>query len=208
MTNLTTTPLSAEVKVTTANAHDEAEHSPFMDDLLSGRSGREEFVRLTGQLWFVYDALESACRAHADDPRISPLIDRRLERLPALEADLSTLLGEDWRDRLAPRPATSAYTHRLRTCAPHELAAHHYTRYLGDLSGGQVIPTMLRRHYDLTEGMSFYSFDEIDKIKPYKDAYRARLDDLPLDEAERQQFLEEAVEAFVLNTAMFDDLAR
>ncbi len=57
--------------------------------------------------------------------------------------------------------------------------AHHYTRYLGDLSGGQAIGRILDRDFDLGgRGISFYSFESVPKPKPYKDAYRARLDAL------------------------------
>lgn len=208
MTSVTTTSLSTQVRETTASAHEQAENSPFMGDLLSGRLDRDAFVRLTGQLWFVYDALERACRAHADDPRLEPLLDERLDRLPALEADLRVLVGDNWRKTLSPRDATITYARRLAAADPVELAAHHYTRYLGDLSGGQVIPTMLRRHYDVTEGVSFYAFDDIGKVKPYKDGYRERLDQLPLTEEEHHRFLDEAVEVFRLNTALFADLTR
>jgi hypothetical protein len=53
---------------------------------------------------------------------------------------------------------------------------HHYTRYLGDLSGGQAIGRILARTFgpENGDGTSFYRFDVVPK--PYEDAYRARLD--------------------------------
>lgn len=203
----TETPLHTLLKESTARAHDEAENSSFMGDLMAGRSGREAFVALTQQLWFVYSALEESVDALAGDPLFVPLHDERLRRLPALERDLD-VLDPGWRDRITPTPGTSAYVARLRECAadPARLVAHHYTRYLGDLSGGQVIPTMLGRHYGITDGLEFYRFAEIAKPKPYKDAYRAALDALPLDDDAKQVVADEAVEAFRLNTAMFADL--
>lgn len=203
-----TEPLSRLLRISTTQVHDEAEHSTFMADLLAGRADREAFVRLTEQLALVYAALEDVVDAHADDPVVAAVDDRRLRRLPALAADLDALRGPGWRDDLTPLPATGAYVERLRGCAgdPARLVAHHYTRYLGDLSGGQVIPTMLTRHYGVEEGLSFYRFDELGKIKPYKDAYRAALDALPLDAAARARAADEAVEAFRRNTALFADL--
>lgn len=78
-------------------------------------------------------------------------------------------------------------------------------RYLGDLSGGQVIKTMVRRHYGVEDGLSFYEFD-IPKPKVYKDDYRAALDALPLTESERGTALEAATRAFELNHQLFLDL--
>jgi heme oxygenase (biliverdin-producing, ferredoxin) len=64
---------------------------------------------------------------------------------------------------------------------PAEYVAHHYTRYLGDLSGGQVIGAMIERHYGATpEQLTFFSFEGIEKPVPYKREYRTALDALEL----------------------------
>ena len=88
--------------------------------------------------------------------------------------------------------------------------AHHYTRYLGDLSGGQAIGRVLARAYELEqpEGVRFYDFEDIPKPKPYKDAYRARLDALPLGEDDKAAVLAEVKVAFDLNGALFAELSR
>ena len=86
--------------------------------------------------------------------------------------------------------------------------AHHYTRYLGDLSGGLAIGRIVARTYGVgPEALAFYAFPGIPKPKPYKDAYRARLDALPLDEAHKQRVLQEVRAGFALNTAFFTELA-
>ena len=86
--------------------------------------------------------------------------------------------------------------------------AHHYTRYLGDLSGGQIIRHKLRQVYGLTDdGVRFYTFDEIAKPKRFKDGYRALLDGAGWDAGEQTALIAEANEAFRLNRAVFDDLA-
>ena len=77
-------------------------------------------------------------------------------------------------------------------------------RYLGDLSGGQIIARRLRDHYGIDgEGAAFYDFSALGKIKPYRDAYRERLDALELHDDVRDRVLAEAVLAFRLNTALF-----
>lgn len=55
--------------------------------------------------------------------------------------------------------------------------------------------------------MRFYEFTEIPKPKPYKDAYRARLDALPLTEEDKDAVLAEVKDVFGLNGALFTELS-
>lgn len=80
------------------------------------------------------------------------------------------------------------------------MIAHHYARYLGDLSGCQIIVWMVGNHYGVDpDTLSFYRFDELGKLKPYKDNYRAVLDGLVLAGRERNALLDEAHQVFILN---------
>ncbi|WP_327785624.1 biliverdin-producing heme oxygenase [Arthrobacter sp. 18067] len=107
----------------------------------------------------------------------------------------------------ARRQAYAAQLAALGPTSATYLMAHHYVRYLGDLSGGQIISALVQRHYGLTpEGLNFYAFKEIGKIKPYKDAYRARLDATDFSAAERSEILNYAAEAFETNRQVFVDL--
>ncbi len=104
-------------------------------------------------------------------------------------------------------PATHRYVDRLERVAATGpgYAGHAYTRYLGDLSGGQVVRTMLERNYGFQpEELTFYAFGV--KAKPFKDHYRALLDDLGFTAEQADTAVEEAVCAFELNSALFDDL--
>ncbi|MGV9482369.1 biliverdin-producing heme oxygenase, partial [Gordonia aichiensis] len=90
---------------------------------------------------------------------------------------------------------------------PARYVAHHYTRYLGDLSGGQVVAHRMREHYGLgASALSFYAFDGIDKLKRYKDAYRDRIDALAIAEPDIERLVAEAISAFELNQALFAEL--
>ena len=198
-------PFSAAIRDRTRLAHEEAESSPFVRELMEGKRSRADYIALAGQQYFVYRALEEIGARLRDDPQIGALLSAELDRLDAIEADLD-FLDPGWREHLVPLPATQAYVDRLHEIAnwPGGYLAHHYTRYLGDLSGGQIIRTMLQRHYGLgEEGIAFYRFPEITKPKVFKDEYRAALDAVPFDEAERERVLEEANVAFRCNEAMF-----
>lgn len=211
MTTRTIAPLTDRLREATAAAHEEAEHSGFMSDLLDGKLDLGAVGALAGQLRFVYGALEDAVRTIAGTPVGAAIADPRLERATRLDEDLDHLLGPRWRGDLKPLPATVCYANRLADLAragdAAAIAGHHYVRYLGDLSGGQIIARRLRDHYGIDgDGARFYDFGAVGKIKPYRDAYRARLDalDLPGDVAERA--IAEAVLAFRLNTALFREL--
>ncbi|MDK7133994.1 heme oxygenase (biliverdin-producing) [Corynebacterium sp. UMB4614] len=210
MTTTIDKPLSAALRDATAEVHERAENSSFMQRLLSGQLTEAAAADLAGQLWFVYDALENAARSVANSPIAGAVADPRLERRGALEADLKLLIGEDWREKIQALPATAAYVARLEEIAgkPVEVVAHHYVRYLGDISGGQVIAAMLRSHYGIPAGaLNFYDFSAIGKIPPYRNGYRERVDGLALNNDQRATLLTEAEKAFNFNTAIFAELA-
>lgn len=202
-------PFSAALRERTRKAHEEAESSPFVRELLEGKQSRSDYVALAGQQYFVYQALEAVAEQLREDAVAGAFIAPELTRLPAIEADLD-FLDPGWRERLQPLPATQAYVETIRRTAdwPGGFIAHHYTRYLGDLSGGQVIRTLLQRQFGFgADGVSFYLFADIEKLKRFKDAYREQLDAVPWDDAERERVLAEANVAFRCNEAVFVELA-
>ncbi|MCW2815623.1 MAG: heme oxygenase [Nocardioides sp.] len=153
-------------------------------------------------------------RAHADDRVVAAVHDPGLERLAHIDADL-----DHWApgtDPAAPfdSPAATAYRDRVRAAADlaaagwgGALVAHHYTRYLGDLSGGQGIGRALDRCFGLDgAGLAFYAVAEVPRPKLYKDAYRARLDALGLDAADTRRVVDEVRAAFGLNQAVLAEL--
>ncbi len=204
-----TTPFSEVIREATRAQHTEAEHSAFMGDLLGGRLGLSAYARYTEQLWYVYRALEQAADRLAGDPVAGPFLRPGLRRLAALERDLEHLGRAG---RAAPLPATAAYAARIEETGrtwPAGYVAHHYTRYLGDLSGGQVIRGIAERTWGFDrkgDGVRFYVFEQIGNPAAFKREYRELLDALPLDEVERQRMVEECRRAFTLNSAMFANL--
>lgn len=205
-------PLSVSLRECTSMAHEHAEESPFMSRLLEGTLSTAAVADYTGQLWFVYRVLEQGVRDNAGQTYLRELADSRLERLPAIEADLDELIGPGWREELVAGAATRAYVGHLETlAASHDqlgLLAHHYTRYLGDLSGGQIIARMLQKRYGISSrGVNFYDFGGLGKIKPYRDTYRDCLDSLALEPGARSWLIAEANQAFACNGAVFQELA-
>lgn len=84
---------------------------------------------------------------------------------------------------------------------PEFLIAHAYTRYLGDLSGGQVLGRIAQKSMGLksSEGLSFFAFPGVSSPNLFKQLYRSRMNSVELTEEQRTGVLEEAVRAFELN---------
>lgn len=202
-------PLSTAMREGSRAEHEAAEGSTFMAELLDGRLTAQAYADLLLRLRRVYAALEEVVAEHRADPVVAAVHDPALERLAAIDADLA-----HWAPGVDPddvdSPAASAYVDRIRAGAAWGglLVAHHYTRYLGDLSGGQVIGRVLQRTFDLPEGVGvcFYDFAQIAKLKPYKDDYRARLDALDLTPGEVERVVDEVRAVFSLNQAVFEEL--
>ncbi|SFP46409.1 heme oxygenase [Amycolatopsis arida] len=204
-------PFSQALRESTREAHDRAHHSAYMEALLAGSLTLAEYARLATQYYFIYEAIERASDAMVDDPVGGPFVIDELRRLPALTRDLEFLLGPDWRAELRPVPATEEYVRRIQAAAfdwPGGYVAHHYTRYLGDLAGGQVVRSLLARTYGITgPGALFYDFGALGSPSAFRRRYRSRLDNADWDAAERVRIVAEVLLAFELNIAVLADLA-
>lgn len=207
---LAETAFSAQLRAATAAAHQRAERADFVTALLKGELDREALMTFLVQQLHLYAALEEVGASLLTDPVAGGFVDPALDRAPALHDDLALLIGPGYDDEARMLPATRRYVDRIREVAswPGGFVAHHYTRYLGDLSGGLVLGKTLVRRYGLRwdAGARFYVFDQIPDPASYKAAYRARLDAVPWDAAERQRVVDEANTAFDLNAALFADL--
>ncbi len=204
---------STVVRESSWSDHSDSEGSTFMEDIMRGVGTRQDYVDLVAQHYFMYEALEEAAAKLLASDETAAFHPAALVRMPALEADLAHLIGADWRERIAPVPATAAYAARIREVADEGwvagVVAHHYTRYLGDLSGGQMIARRVAKQHELgTDGVAFYDFTELGPIPDFKTTYRAGLDAFgeTLDEAEQQRMLDEVRTAYHFNTAVFVDL--
>ncbi|MXS75271.1 biliverdin-producing heme oxygenase [Microbacterium sp. CSI-V] len=203
---------STALRERSRTAHSSSEGADFMTDLMNGSGTREDYVALVAQHWFIYEALEAATERMRVDPVASVFLSDKLTRLPALEADLEFLIGADWRERILPLPTTQAYVARIRRVAvtwPGGFVAHHYTRYLGDLSGGQFIGRLMQRRFGFgTNGVGFYLFGDIADPEAFKNVYREQLDAAPWDAAEKERVIDEVLVAYRFNTELFVDLSR
>lgn len=200
--------LSGRLRQATSEVHERAHHSGYMSALLGGRLPIEGYTLLAEQYLAIYGALEAAGDALVTDPAAGPFVIDELRRVPALRTDVAALGGSVESPRVLPE--TAAYVARLADTAADapRFVAHHYTRYLGDLAGGQVVGKLLERTYGITgAGALFYDFSALGSPSQFRTRYRELLDSAPWDEVDRQRALDEAVHAFELNIAVLDALA-
>jgi heme oxygenase (biliverdin-producing, ferredoxin) len=203
--------LASKLKEGTKKAHTAAENVGFVKCFLKGVVEKNSYRKLVGNLYFVYSAMEEEMHRLSQHPIVSKLYFSELDRKATLEQDLFFYYGSNWRDQVTLSPAGKAYVdriHELANTAPELLIAHSYTRYMGDLSGGQILKGIAQRGMNLTEGegTAFYEFEEIPDEKAFKAKYRQSLDEMPIDEATADRIVEEANDAFGLNMKMFQEL--
>ena len=202
--------LSTAMRVGSQADHEAAEGSTFMEELLGGRVNEAGYAAYLQRLRPVYAALETVAAklAAEGDTLAAAVYDPLLERLATIDSDL-----EHWAPGATEEldsPAAAAYVARIQDSAQWGglFIAHHYTRYLGDLSGGQAIGRILDRAFGLEgQGIAFYDFTAIEKPKVYKDDYRARLDGLGLSEDDIARVVAEVRVAFGMNQAIFKELS-
>lgn len=203
--------LATKLREGTKKSHSMAENTGFIACFLKGTVEKNSYRKLVSNLYFVYSAMEEEMRKHQNHPVLSKMYFPELERKESLERDLAYYFGANWRDQVAPSTATQAYVDRIHQVAetdPELMIAHLYTRYLGDLSGGQILKKIAQNGMNLSdgEGTSFYEFKQIADEREFKKQYRATLDELPLDEATDDRIVDEANDAFGSNMKMFKEL--
>ncbi|MFM7648592.1 MAG: heme oxygenase (biliverdin-producing) [Cyanobium sp.] len=205
--------LATQLREGTKKSHTMAENTGFVSCFLKGVVDKASYRTLVADLYFVYAAMEEEIgrlRA-AGHPVVGPVGFPELNRRETLEQDLAFYFGDGWRNSVKATPAAQEYVARIHQIAqesPELLVGHHYTRYIGDLSGGQILKAIAQKAMNLGEhdGLRFYAFDAIPDEKGFKTNYRATLDNLPIDQAMADRIVAEANHAFHLNMKMFQEL--
>jgi heme oxygenase (biliverdin-producing, ferredoxin) len=203
--------LATKLREGTKKSHSMAEGTGFIACFLKGTVEKNSYRKLVTNLYFVYSAMEEEMHKHAKDPLLSNVFFPELDRKAALEEDLAFYYGTDWKSQVAPSEATKGYIARIHEVVakdPALMVAHLYTRYLGDLSGGQILKKIAQNAMNLTDGQgtAFYEFAQIPDEKAFKTMYRQAMDDLDIDETTADRIVDEANAAFTMNMVMFKEL--
>jgi heme oxygenase len=195
----------------TKKSHTMAENVGFVKCFLKGVVEKQSYRRLVTDLYFVYSAMEEEMERLKQHPIVSQIYFPELNREESLERDLYYYYGANWKEEIKISQAGQMYVDRIHEIAksqPELLVGHSYTRYLGDLSGGQILKKIAQRAMNLSEGegTAFYEFPTISDEKAFKDKYRQAMNDLPIDMATAERIVEEANDAFGMNMKLFQEL--
>ncbi len=205
--------LSSQLREGTKKAHTMAENTGFVSCFLKGVVDKSTYRKLVVDLYFVYSAMEEEIGRLSRDghPVVSLISYPELNRRESLEQDLNFYFGQNWSATLQPTRSAKAYVDRIRQVAkesPELLIGHHYTRYIGDLSGGQILKNIAQKAMNLPEqdGLRFYEFDRIEDERVFKKQYSATLNALPITQSTADLIVEEANKAFKCNMEIFQEL--
>jgi heme oxygenase len=203
--------LANQLREGTSKSHSMAENVSFVKSFLGGVIDKDSYRKLVSNLYFVYSAMEEEMETHKNNKFIAPIYFTELHRKENLEKDLAYYYGVNWKALIVVSEATKTYVNRIRTISrekPELLVAHAYTRYLGDLSGGQLLKKIAQRAMNLSEGhgLSFYEFDKVADEQEFKQNYKKALDSLVLDSTLADQIVSEANVSFTMNMKMFQEL--
>jgi heme oxygenase len=203
--------LAIKLRSGTRQAYRNAENIGFMKCFIQGVVDRECFIKLLSNLYFVYSELETAIDKNQQHPVITVMYFPELNRQASLEKDMMFYYGNLWPHFISPLTATQNYIARIYEINAHEpalLLGHAYTRYMGDLSGGQMLQKIAQSALKLSgyEGTSFYNFEQIPNKQEFKKRYHQALDTVPIDDITGDKIVAEANNAFCLNMEIIKEL--
>ncbi|ABD08677.1 Heme oxygenase (decyclizing) [Rhodopseudomonas palustris HaA2] len=186
--------------------HLEAERTGIVADILRGAASRDGYVLLMRNLHPAYRELEDGIERHRNSPILAPLARWCLARTSAIAADLTALAGPNWAEQWPLLPEGEAYARTITLAAEGDgsrLIAHAYTRYLGDLNGGQIVRRLLEKSLGLgASELSHYDFSAIAEPATLKSDYRQALERAGAAAAASDAIVKEGAHAFECNIAL------
>lgn len=192
--------------------HTRAERSGIIREMVRGRASLFGYGLFLRNLLPAYMQLERGLRRCRRMSGVGRLALPEVYRAGALVADLEALFGLTWHRRLPLLPAGDRYARQVAAADQGEapgLIGHAYTRYLGDLSGGQILKGLLARSLALSpRALNFYDFPGIDDMKGFKSEYRRAIGLAAREVAELDAVLDAADQAFRLNIEVSDAVQR
>jgi heme oxygenase len=158
-------PLSDVLRERTWPLHATAERCGVIADILQRKADRHEYALLLRNLVPAYERLEAELCARQEDPVLGVFAHRAVRRADRLRSDLRSIAGAEWELSLPLLASGVAYASAIAKAAGDgpRLVSHAYVRYLGDLSGGQVLKKLLGKSLSLpAEALTVYEFPDID----------------------------------------------
>jgi heme oxygenase len=190
--------------------HTRAERSGIIAAILAGQGTVQGYKLFLRNLLPAYQHMEQGLERKKTTV-LACVAQPGLYRAAAIEADLLKLEGANWQQTLRLLPEGERYAQRVAVACEGDgtrLIGHAYARYLGDLSGGQILKRLLARSLLLEpQALSFYDFPEIPDADAFKSVYRKAIDDAAGKIADVAAVIDEALVAFELNIDLSEAVA-
>lgn len=196
------------MKKATWDEHEASKDSRFGIGIMSGELGLEGFIEWQRALYPIYVTLEDILKKMHNDPVIHIFDHRKLDRAEKIYSDLQSFGVDPIKDK-SPLKTIAPYIKSINEASesPQRLMAYHYTRYMGDMNGGQVIAKQMHKLYGIDpDSLSCYDFSAVGDLYHYRKQYKTLLELSPWTEEERDSFIAEAKIAYARNADFFEEL--
>ncbi|GGI83273.1 biliverdin-producing heme oxygenase [Legionella impletisoli] len=196
-------PLSSYLKDQTAMLHLQVEQHPWVIQLLNGRLSISNYGLLLYLLLEVYETFESNLSYGSKHV----LYREELLRTEKIKQDLKILSDLIDFNSLKNSILVNPYAIYLKNETQLETwVGHFYTRYFGDIQGGQIIKRNLKINYNLPEeALTFYDFSAFKKRYPEGIHYlRAMINEIPFSTQQKTSVLSESKKSFLLSSQLMD----
>jgi heme oxygenase len=200
--------LAKALREATAPHHRRAEKSGVISDVVRGRATLPGYALLLRNFHAVYSAIERGLERHKASPAVRLIALPEIYRAGAIGRDIATLYGSEEAAQAVPLlPEGEHYAEVVAEAAEGDgvgLIGHAYTRYLGDMSGGQTVSRVLADTLGLdADARNLYDFASVGALEPFKIRYREALDRAAFETERPDAILAAAMRAFDLNIALF-----
>ncbi len=194
----------------TRELHTRAERSGIIAEILHDRGSLGGYALFLRNILPAYQQMEQGLEQKKNGA-LACVARPELYRAAAIEFDLLHLEGPNWHQRLPLLPAGARYAERIAVASEGDgtrLIGHAYARYLGDLSGGQILKRLLARSLALKPlALSFYDFPDIPDADAFKSVFRNGIDEAASQIADVTAVIDEAFIAFELNIELSESVA-
>jgi heme oxygenase len=191
------------MRALTGALHQQAEASGVVAAMLGGQITRPAYALYLRNLLPAYQTMEQALRRLQDHPMFAALALPALYRERPIIADLEALSGPAWAAMLPLLPSGQQYADRIAFAGSGDgalLIAHVYTRYLGDLSGGQIVGRRLASAFGShSPVLDFTRFPAIPDLPAFTARFRSALNQAGALLGDSDAVAAEAIVAFRKN---------
>lgn len=188
----------------TQEIHQQVERHQFVKSFLKKTLLLEHYGQYLVDSRSFYQVLEEEIRLNLQkDRRLQQIHVPKLDRYPGLTKDLNKV-PEIIRARFKASQAAEEYVKHLKHLGKNKpilLAAHSYIHNLANLSGGTILERKTKENWSHVPRY-FYDFSSLMEKKTkreiiiFKEEYKARFENLNIDEETFDQLVKEAVLAF------------